>query len=268
VKYLQNLFKAFSVRETILGDGHSDGIKHSILILKEVEFFFQNITGQAKTHLNLNITDLQGLHRVPASKRVKSIKIIIGMLVKLLETVIRINPNFVSKMDIRSVLTLVSENLHSILRLRVDTSSVLDCARDFVRGLLEFVKKRTLCGFHYFTSKKSPGYEAPKGMLLFQYLLKITPEKPVKLCRENVKLLLQFREKYGKGVRQRSVRSDTTKYRPGTLPLNLYNNNPLPSCSNIDFSHPNEHDLATASNDTAPQNNTHLYEMDDYLAVM
>ena len=105
-------------------------------------------------------------------------------------------------------------------------------------------------------------------MLLFQYLLKITPEKPVKLCRENVKLLLQFREKYGKGVRQRSVRSDTTKYRPGTLPLNLYNNNPLPSCSNIDFSHPNEHDLATASNDTAPQNNTHLYEMDDYLAVM
>ena len=58
-------------------------------------------------------------------------------------------------------------------------------------------------------------YEAPKGMLLFQNLLKITPEKPIKLCREDVKLLLQFKEKYGKGVRQRSVRSDTTKYRPG-----------------------------------------------------
>ena len=73
MKYLQNLFKAFSVHETILGDGHSDDIKHSISTLKEIDFFFQNMTGQAKTHLNLNITDLQGLHGVPASKTVKSI---------------------------------------------------------------------------------------------------------------------------------------------------------------------------------------------------
>ena len=140
MKYLQNLFKAFSVHETILGDSHSDDIKHSI-----------STFGQAKTHLNFNITDLQGLHGVPASKTVKSIQILNGMLVELLETVNRINPNFVSKMDIRSVLTLVNENLHSILRLRVDTPSVLDCARDCIRGVLELVKKRTLCGFHYFT---------------------------------------------------------------------------------------------------------------------
>lgn len=135
MKYLQNLFKAFSVHEVILGDGHSDDIKHSISTLKEVEFFFQDMTGQAKTHLNSNITDLQGPYGVPASKTVKSIKILNGMLVELLETVNRINPNFVFKMDIRSVLTLVSENLHRMLRLRVDTPLVLDCARDFVRGV-------------------------------------------------------------------------------------------------------------------------------------
>ena len=93
------------------------------------------MTGQAKTHLNSNITDLQGPYGVPASKTVKSIKILNGMLVELLETVNRIIPNFVFKMDIRSVLTLVSENLHSMLRLRVDTPLVLDCARDFVRGV-------------------------------------------------------------------------------------------------------------------------------------
>ena len=114
--------------------------------MKEVEFFFK-----AKTHLNLNITDLQGPHGVPTSKTVKSIKILNGMLVELLETVNIINPNFVSKMVIRSVLTPVNENLHSILRLRVDTPSVVNCARDFVRWVLELVKKRALCGFHYFT---------------------------------------------------------------------------------------------------------------------
>ena len=81
VKYLQNLqnlFKAFSVHEVILGDGHSDDIKHSISTLKEVEISFQDMTGQAKTHLNLNITDLQGPHGVPASKTVVSIQILNG----------------------------------------------------------------------------------------------------------------------------------------------------------------------------------------------
>ena len=85
----------------------------------------------------------------------------------------------------------------------------MDCARDFIRGVLELIKKRTLCGFHYFTSKKSSEYEIPRGILLFQNLLKIKPEIPVKLSRDDVKLLLEYRERFGKGVRQRSVRADT-----------------------------------------------------------
>ena len=105
----------------------------------------------------------------------------------------------------------MNENLHSILRLRVEPPTVLDCARDFIRGILELIKKRTLCGFHYFTSKKTTEYEIPGGTLLFQNLLKIKPEILIKFSRDDVKLLLEYRERYGKGVRQRSVRADTTK---------------------------------------------------------
>ena len=89
---------------------------------------FQDMTEQAKTHLNLNITDLQEPHGAPdrVSKTVKSFKFLNGMLVELLETVNRINPIFVPKMDIRSILTLVNENLHSILRFSVHLPSVLN----------------------------------------------------------------------------------------------------------------------------------------------
>ncbi|CAC5420049.1 unnamed protein product [Mytilus coruscus] len=45
------------------------------------------------------------------------------------------------------------------------------------------------------------------------------------------------RKKFGKGVRQRSVRSDNTKVNAGTLPLVLYKNNVPPLCSPINLNH-------------------------------
>ncbi|CAG2229874.1 unnamed protein product [Mytilus edulis] len=79
-------------------------------------------------------------------------------------------------------------------------------------------------------------YKSRRGTLLFQNLLKFKPEIPIKLSRDDVKLLLEYTERYGKDVRQRSVRADTTNYNAGTLPLNLNDNKPLPSCSTKEFS--------------------------------
>ncbi|CAC5403157.1 unnamed protein product [Mytilus coruscus] len=57
------------------------------------------------------------------------------------------------------------------------------------------------------------------------------------LPKEDVRLLLVFREKFGKGVRQRSVRSYNTKFNAGTLPLVLNKNNVPPPCSPINLNH-------------------------------
>ena len=57
----------------------------------------------------------------------------------------------------------------------------MDCERDFISGVLELITERTLCGFHYFTSKKTRN-------------MKIVEE----LSRDDVKLLLEYRERYGK----------------------------------------------------------------------
>jgi len=212
---------------------------------------------------------LQGPHGVPASKTLKSIEILHGMLMEILDTLNTINLDFVSKLDVNSVLTLMNENLHSILRLRVEAPTVLDCERDFISGVLELIKRRTLCGFRYFTSKKTTEYEIPRGTLLFQNLLKIKPEIPIKLSRDDVKLLLEYREWYGKGVCQRSVRADTTKYNAGTLPLNLHDNNPLPSFSTIEFSQQQpEQNTTNTETPELQDSRSPLYLVGDYLAVM
>ena len=116
----------------------------------------------------------------------------------------------------------------------------------------------------------------PRGTLLFQNLLKIKPEIPVKLSRDDVKLLLEYRERFGKGVRQRSVRADTTKYNAGTLPLHLYDNRPLPNCSNIEFTqqqleqNPQDQSEQSVSTETPALQDSvsSLYLVDDYLAIV
>ena len=47
-------------------------------------------------------------------------------------------------------------------------------------------------------------------------------KKTVKMAVSNVRKLLEYRESFGKGVRQRSARSDTTKENAGSLPQYLY----------------------------------------------
>ena len=70
--------------------------------------------------------------------------------------------------------------------------------------------------------KKRKHYEALSGFLKVEDLPRLKHPTANKLNENEVKALLRYREMYGKGVRQRSVRADTTKYNAGTLPLNLY----------------------------------------------
>ena len=42
-----------------------------------------------------------------------------------------------------------------ILQLKTETPTVLDCSRNFMKGVIETIKKQTLCGFHYFTPKQN-----------------------------------------------------------------------------------------------------------------
>ncbi|CAG2216296.1 unnamed protein product [Mytilus edulis] len=88
----------------------------------------------------------------------------------------------------------------------------LSVLRDIYKGVVECVKRVSLCGYHYFTSKKTSGYESPKQYLSLEQFPKFQRDKPSSVSKEDVKLLFEFRERYGKGVQQRSVKADTTKF--------------------------------------------------------
>ncbi|CAC5363689.1 unnamed protein product [Mytilus coruscus] len=171
-----------------------------------------------------------------------------------------------------------------MLRLKTETPSVLDCARDFLRGVVECVKKVSLCGYHSFTSKKTSGYESPKQYLSLEQFPKFQRDKPSSVSKEDVKLLFEFRERYGTGVRQRSVRADTTKFNAGTLPLNMYQNNIPPKYTSIDLSvtdirinetaedpsltEPRTIDQLQSSNKPAGPVLDSIYDENDFVAVM
>ncbi|CAC5420038.1 unnamed protein product [Mytilus coruscus] len=108
-----------------------------------------------------------------------------------------------------------------------------------MRGVLELLKRLSWCGFHYCTSKNRSTYEEVKKHFFpfDERLVRTKGERVHALPKEDVRLLLEFREKFGKGVRQRSVRSDNTKFNAGTLPLVLYKNNEPPPCSPINLNH-------------------------------
>ncbi|CAC5406350.1 unnamed protein product [Mytilus coruscus] len=170
------------------------------------------------------------------------------MLESLSEQITGLESKYLEKVDINSALMLVNEQLHSMLRLKTETPSVLDCARDFLRGVVECVKRVSLCGYHYFTSKTTSG------------------------------------ERYGKGVRQRSLRADTTKFNAGTLPLNMYQNNIPSKYASIDLSvtdirinetaedpsltEPRPIDQLQSSNEPAGPVLDSIYDENDLVAVM
>ncbi|CAC5359436.1 unnamed protein product [Mytilus coruscus] len=88
----------------------------------------------AKELLHLKANALQGPHGVPASKTIYSVCMLREMLLLLADAINRFNHNYIESLNVNSLLTLVNEQLHSMLRLRVETPSVLDCARFYESG--------------------------------------------------------------------------------------------------------------------------------------
>ena len=249
----------------IIGKGISTDLEKGKNLLIEVHEFLGKMKADAKALLGLTINTLQGPHGIPATKTIQSVSMLIGLLDHYHHLIasMEVDP----ELDLKSLLTLVNEHVHSTLRLRVETPTVLDCAQDFIRAVIESVKRQTLCGYHYFTSQKRTGYETPSGLMKVNELPKLNRNKICKMSDNQMKALLTFRERFGKGVRQRSVRSDTTKHNAGTLPINLYMNNPnATSWNKIAF--PNTDDDTEAEQAQSDNENTtvHLINEDNYPA--
>ena len=98
---------------------------------------------------------------------------------------------------------------------------VIDYARGFGNTAKEGLKRTTRWGAHYFTNKKSY-YPVPSNSISFWDIPFLPPLPTVQMDDEDQERMREWARNNGKSVRQRTVRQETTKYKAGTLPLNMY----------------------------------------------
>ena len=102
-----------------------------------------------------------------------------------------------------------------------DMPLVLQFCYRFPSCVKERLKSSTKCGFIYFTSDCH--YYTKEDHLSVNELPKFTKSKQNRvITKAQIDELRNWRAEYGQSVRQATVRSHTTKDKPGTLPMICY----------------------------------------------
>ena len=199
----------------------------------------------------------QGPQGTISSKSKRSVEILRGSLCSLRDFLKEVNPGFNCFLKMVATLTLVVENLFSQMRSRNDMPTALEFAYLFVPTIRESLKQLTDTGFVYYTSAHSY-YEVPDKMkLLFHDLPSVSVPPSVEMTKEDQKVMRDWRDNFGKPVRQLTVRNQSTKDNVGTLPLFAYST-PDPAPSPLDFSVTEEPPSDTARNAQAQRESCDL----------
>ena len=86
------------------------------------------------------------------------------------------------------------------------------------------MKKLSYWSAYYFTHPRS-WYPLPEGAIQFKDVPLLKPLPARELSQQNCQRLINFSNIYGRAVRQRSGRQETTKSKAGTLPPSCYKKN-------------------------------------------
>ena len=105
---------------------------------------------------------------------------------------------------------------------RNDIPTALEFAYLFAPTIRESLKQLTDIGFVYYTSPHSY-YEVPDEMKLpFRDLPSLSVPSSVEMAKDGQRLMRDWRDSFGKPVRQLTIRNQSTKDNVGTLPLFAY----------------------------------------------
>ena len=164
----------------------------------------------------------QGPQGTISSKSKRSVEILSESLCSLRDFLKDVNPGFNSFLKLVATLTLVVENFFSQMRSRNDMPTALEFAHLFAPTIRESLKQLTDIGFVYYTSPHSY-YEVPdETKLPFRDLPSLSVPLSVEMAKDDQRLMRDWRDSFGKPVRQLTVRNQSTKDNVGTLPLFAY----------------------------------------------
>ena len=116
--------------------------------------------------------------------------------------------------------TLNVEHFHSNVHVKESYLTPLDYARAFANTVTENIKRLTESGFYYHTNSDS--WYPPTAQTIFSSLPNIKKSKQKNIKPEEAQALRDWVARYGRCVRQRSLRQETTMAKAGTLPEFCY----------------------------------------------
>ena len=170
-------------------------------------------------------TELNGPKGTVSTQSRKSVGIILSELVYM-KGILKDKAHM---LNMAACTTTDVENLHALSHYkRSDTPTMLQYAWEVAVTVREKLKQTTHWGGYYFTSHKSY-YPLPDDHLSLSSLPAMLPPPRhyPKLTKQMENTMKDWCHRHGRCVRQLSVRQQNTKFKAGTLPLNMYRR-PLP----------------------------------------
>jgi hypothetical protein len=131
------------------------------------------------------------------------------------------DPNFEKHFSVKSLATLIVENLFGEVRSNNSMPLMAQFCHMFEATVRERLKRQSGCSFSYYTGGYNYYPQISKMKIACALPKMAKPDKISILPQERIQLL-QFRVEYGQSVPQKTVRNMTVKDNPGTLPVILY----------------------------------------------
>lgn len=221
--HLGLLYQAFSVHlknKKVPKYSIDDAVEKVNTVLQYLQrtvYDVKTLTGTTKT--------TNGPEGTVSDKTIKSVDMIHKELQHMGEVLQFVNPQFT--VDLHSCLTVQVENLHAVGHFKTDLPTMLQYARNLANTVHESMKRVVPWAANYFTHPSSY-YPVPDFDMKFDSIPKLEHLKPHTVLSKRQQADMQtWAVEHGKCVRQKSVRQETTKFKMGTLPLNMYKSSNL-----------------------------------------
>ncbi|PFX32855.1 hypothetical protein AWC38_SpisGene2299 [Stylophora pistillata] len=223
VSFLQTLGKlydSFGIGAQTL-DAVSLSLQDAVNNLSSVNEYIKSTVATAKQHYNMKEAAATNGREGTVSKKTQvSLELLEQGMARLQNNLKSINEDYLGDVDLRTLLTTVDENLYAVSHFKNETFTALQYARDFGTIAKESSKRTTKWRAKYFTHDKS-FYPVPTFSIELADVEVMKPQTAARIDLPIEVAMKELVEKY-RPVRQRTVRSETTKDKARALPPALY----------------------------------------------
>lgn len=187
----------------------------------KIDSYVKDTVSKVKERYQLSETSAtNGPQGTVSQKTQVSVSLLKKGIERLYKNVMDINPQFVDDLLLETLLTTVVENLHAVSHLKHETFTVLTYAQDFGTICKESLKRTSRWAAKYYTHDKSY-YPVPQSAMPLSAIATMTPLPSEDITPGMEGQIKEWLESY-RPVRQRTVRSETTKDKAGALPPAVY----------------------------------------------